>query len=233
MENIEPESLETFRTSFSYGTRNDLNFKFFKGLSDDEVASFLQTLLDELGSAYDTGDIQPLIDAAYAAQVAGYSPTPDAPPPMHEYSNGPFAPFDIPLTEARIGLLTTSGHFLRDDDPQPFGETAMSQEEAVARISEFIRSAPELSEIPSSAPVSELRVRHGGYDIRSAERDSNVTFPMERLREAHAEGRVGELADTYFSFPGATAQGRLRKVLPEWVERLHDQDIDLMLLVPV
>jgi D-proline reductase (dithiol) PrdB len=122
---------------------------------------------------------------------------------------------------------------LRDDDPQPFGETAMSQEEAVARISEFIRSAPELSEIPSSTPVSELQVRHGGYDIRSAERDSNVTFPMERLREAHAEGRVGELADTYFSFPGATAQGRLRKVLPEWVERLHDQDIDLMLLVPV
>ncbi len=233
MENFEPESLETFRTSFSYGTRNDLNFKFFKGLSDDEVASFLQTLLDELGSAYDTGNIQPLIDAAYAAQVAGYSPTPDAPPPKHEYSNGPFTPFDIPLTEARVGLLTTSGHFLKSDDPQPFGETAMTQEEAVARISEFIRSAPVLSEIPSSCPASDLRVRHGGYDIRSAERDPNATFPIERLREALAEGRVGELADTFYSFPGATAQGRLRNVLPEWVERLHDQGIDLMLLVPV
>jgi D-proline reductase (dithiol) PrdB len=233
MEHIEPESLETFRASFSYGTRNDLNFKFFKGLSDDEVASFLQTLLDELGSAYDTGDIQPLIDAAYAAQVAGYSPAPDAPPPKHEYSNGPFTPFDVPLTEAKVGLLTTSGHFLRDDDPRPFGETAMTQEEAVARISEFIRSAPVLSEIPSSTPVSQLRVRHGGYDIRSSERDSNVTFPMERLREAHAEGRIGEVADTYFSFPGATAQGRLRKVLPDWLERLHVQDIDLTLLVPV
>ena len=233
MENIEPESLETFRTSFSYGTRNDLNFKFFKGLSDDEVASFLQTLLDELGSAYDTGDIQPLIDAAYAAQVAGYSPTPDAPPPKHEYSNGPFTAFDVPLTEARVGLLTTSGHFLKDDDPQPFGEIAMTQEQAVARISDFIRSAPVLSEIPSSCPASDLRVRHGGYDIRSAERDPNVTFPIERLREASAEGRVGELADTFYSFPGATAQGRLRSVLPHWVEKLHHQDIDLMLLVPV
>ena len=233
MENIPPESLETFRTSFSYGTRSDLNFKFFKSLSDDEVASFLQTLLDELGSAYDTGDIEPLIDAAYKAQVAGYSPAPDAPSPTYEYSSGPFTPFDTPVAEARVGLLTTSGHFLRDDDPQPFGETAMTQEQAVERISEFIRSAPVLSEIPSSTPASELRVRHGGYDIRSAERDSNVTFPMERLREAHAAGRVGTLADTHFSFPGATAQGRLRKVLPEWVDRLHDQDIDLMLLVPV
>lgn len=233
MEEAQSESLEAFRRSFSYGTRNDLNFKFFKGLSDDEVASFLQTLLDELGSAYDTGDIQPLIDAAYTAQVAGYAPVPDGPPPMYEYGSGPFTPFDLSVTEARIGLLTTSGHFLRDDDPQPFGEPAMTQEQAVARISEFIRSAPVLSEIPSSSPTSDLRVRHGGYDIRSAERDPNVTFPIERLREALAEGRVGELADIFYSFPGATAQGRLRTVVPEWVERLHNQEIDLMLLVPV
>jgi D-proline reductase (dithiol) PrdB len=109
----------------------------------------------------------------------------------------------------------------------------MTQRQAVARISDFIRSAPVLSEIPSSTLESDLRVRHGGYDIRSAERDPNVTFPIERLREARTAGRVGELADILYSFPGATAQGRLRAVLPEWVERLNNQDIDLMLLVPV
>ena len=109
----------------------------------------------------------------------------------------------------------------------------MTQEQAVARISEFIRSAPVLSEIPSSSPTSDMRVRHGGYDIRSTERDPNVTFPIERLREALAEGRVGGLADIFYSFPGATAQGRLRTVVPEWVERLHNQEIDLMLLVPI
>jgi hypothetical protein len=233
MEQPQPESFESFRRSFSYGGRNDLNFKFFKGLSDDDVAAFLQRLLDELGDAYDTGDIQPLIDAAYAAQVAGYSPPPDAPPPNHEYSNGPFTPLEIPLTETRVGLLTTSGHFLEGDDPQPFGEEAMTQEQAIDRISDFMRDTPVLSEIPSSSASSELRVRHGGYDIRSAERDPNVTFPMERLREANQDGRIGSLAETFFSFPGATAQGRLRKVLPEWLERLHNQDIDLMLLVPV
>ena len=233
MEESLSESLEAFRRSFSYGERNDLNFKFFKGLPDGDVAAFLQTLLDELGNAYDTGDIQPLIDAAYAAQVAGYSPPPDAPPPSHEYSDGPFTPFEIPVADARVGLLTTSGHFLKGDDPQPFGEDAMTQEQAIERISEFMRDSPVLSEIPSSSPTSELRVRHGGYDIRSALRDPNVTFPINRLREAQIEGRVGELADTFLSFPGATAQGRLRKVLPDWVERIHDQDIDLMLLVPV
>jgi len=36
------ESFEAFRKSLSYGSRNDLNFKFFKGMSDEQVASFLQ-----------------------------------------------------------------------------------------------------------------------------------------------------------------------------------------------
>jgi len=109
----------------------------------------------------------------------------------------------------------------------------MTQEQAVERISEFMKDSPVLSEIPSSSSSSELHVRHGGYDTRSALRDPNVTFPIDRLREAQASGRVGRLADAFFSFPGATAQGRLRKVLPEWLERIRQQDIDLMLLVPV
>jgi len=229
----ESESFESFRQSFSYGERNDLNFKFFKALSDDDVASFLAVLLDGLGDAYDTGDIQPLIDAAYEAQVAGYSPAPDAPSPKYVYSDGPLTPLEVPVTEARVGLLTTSGHFLRGDDPEPFGEAAMTQDEAVARIGEFMRDAPVLSDIPSSAPSSALMVRHGGYDIGSALRDPNVTFPIDRLREAEIDGRVGALAETYFSFPGATSQGRLRKALPEWVAQIQEQDIDLMLLVPV
>lgn len=225
-------TFEAFRQSFSYGTRNDLNFKFFKGMSDDEVASFIQTMLDRLGDAYDTGDVLPLIDAAVEAQIAGYSPDPDVPPSV-VYDDGPFTPVEAPVTKSRVGLLATSGHFVAGDDPEPFGEAAMSQEDAMARIGEFLREAPVLSEIPSDTPTSDLLVRHGGYDIRSAAKDANVTFPIDRLREADVDGRVGGLPATFFSFPGATSQGRLRKVLPEWVERIHEEAIDVMLLVPV
>jgi len=129
--------------------------------------------------------------------------------------------------------MTTSGHFLAGDDPEPFGEMGMNQEQAVARISEFLRDTPVLSEIPSSTVAAELTVRHGGYDIRSVERDPNVAFPIDRLREARNEGRVAALADTYFSFPGATSQGKLRKELPGWIERLDDLDVDLMILIPL
>lgn len=229
----QPESLESFRQSFSYGTRNDLNFKFFKTASDDDAAAFLQELLHRLGDAYDTGDAGPLIEAAYEAQVAGYLPHPDAPTPKFAYDDGPFTPVTTAVENATVGLLTTSGHFVAGDDPQPFGEQAMTQGDAVKRIGEAMSSAPTLSDINSDTPTGELAVRHGGYDIRSALHDPNVTFPIDRLREADTDGRVGSLAPTFFSFQGATSHGRLRGELPGWIERIHAQKIDVMLLVPV
>jgi len=228
-----PESLEAFRLSFSYGKRNDLNFKFFKSTSDDDAASFLQELVHLLGDAYDTGDVAPLVEAAYEAQVSGYLPPPDAPAPKFAFNDGPFTPVTMAVGNARVGMLTTSGHFIVGDDPQPFGEQDMTQEHAARRIGEFLGAAPTLSEIALDTPTADLRVRHGGYDIRSAVRDPNVTFPIDRLREADKDGRIGSLASTFFSFPGATSHGRLRQKLPQWIERIHEENVDVMLLVPV
>jgi len=228
-----PESLEAFRMSFSYGRRNDLNFKFFKTASDEDAATFLQTLLHHLGDVYDTGDARPLIEAAYEAQIAAYAPRPDDPPPKFSFDDGPLAPITTAVSNAKVGLLTTSGHFVVGNDPEPFGEKDMTQKEATERIGEFLSAVPSLSEIPSDTPTSDLRVRHGGYDIRSAVRDPNVTFPIDRLREAHEDGRAGDLASTFFSFTGATSHGRLRQQLPGWVERIHEEGVDVMLLVPV
>jgi hypothetical protein len=227
------ESLESFRESFSYGTRNDLNFKFFKAMADDEAASFLQDLLDRLGDAYDTGDAGPLIEAAYEAQVAGYLPPPGAPLPKFALDDGPFTPVATAIETARVGLLSTSGHYVDGDDPLPLGEGTLTQDDAVSRIGELMTSAPTLSDIPSDTATGDLCVRHGGYDIRSAQKDPNVTFPIDRLREANEDGRVGSLAPTFFSFPGATSHGKLRGELPGWIERIHAGDPDVMLLVPV
>jgi hypothetical protein len=227
------ESFEEFRQSFSYGARNDLSFKFLKSLSDDATKDFIQRLLDELGNSYDTGDVLPLIQEAIDAQIAGYAPDPGAAPPRHASDEGPFTPFDTSVTTARVGLLTTSGHFVAGDDPMPFGESGLTQSDAVDRIAAFMKDKPVLSEIPSDTPAGDLLVRHGGYDIRSAMKDPNVTFPIERLAHALDIGRIGDVAATFFSFPGATSQGRLRHEIPGWVDRINQEDIDIMLLVPV
>lgn len=227
------ETLEEFRQSFYYGSRNDLNFKFFNNVDDNATADLVQNLLALVGDAYDTGNIQPLIDAAYAAQIAGYSPAPNAAPSPHTYDTGPFAPTAMPVAGSTVGLITSSGHFVEGDDPEPFGVKDMTQDEAMDRINEFLRETPELSMIPSDTASDRLRVRHGGYDITSVMRDPNVAFPIDRLAEAEASGRIGGVTSTFFSFPGATAQGRLKRELSGWLDRIAEEEADVILLVPV
>lgn len=228
----EQETLEQFRLSFSYGTRNDLNFKFLKSTSDEDAAEFLRRLLDEVGNAYDTGDIDHLLNVAYEAQIRGYAVARDA-AMVYDRDDGPFTNMKLPVTEARVGLLTSSGHFGDGDDPEPLGVANMSQAEAMDRIQEFLGDTPILSAIPSDIRRDELNVRHGGYDITSTEQDPNVTFPIDRLHDAVDSGHIKGVAKTYWSFPGATAHGRLRNALPMWLDRIHEEHVDAIVLVPV
>lgn len=59
-----------------------------------------------------------------------------------------------------------------------------------------------------------------------------MTFPLARLLEAEAEGRIGEMAPLAYSFTGAADQERLLAVLPEWVEKVRDAEVDAVLMVP-
>ena len=223
------ETFEEFKKSFSYGSRNDLNFKFLAGLSDEEAAHFLQELLWKLGDALNDGQWGRIVEHVVDAQIQGYSG-----PPRYTYDHGPFVKPSKSLSEAKLTLITSSGHFVEGDDPRPFGIENMSQEEAVRRIDDFIKAEPVLSVIPKDTPARKLRVRHGGYDIRGALADPNVAFPLERLRELEREGRFRELAEETYSFIGACSQTRLLKHSgPQWVEMLKQRAVDIALLVPV
>ena len=110
----------------------------------------------------------------------------------------------------------------------------MTQAEAEARISEFVKEAPTLSKIPVSSPGDLLEVRHGGYDIRGSLSDHNVSFPIDRLRELDEQGVIGALHETAYSFVGACAQTRLiEQTGQEWADRLKSTGSDVVLLVPV
>lgn len=228
-----PETFEEFRKSFSYGSRSDLNFKFLKALSDEDAAKFFEELLDHIGDAYDHARLEDIIDHVVEWQAHAYTPAPDAQRPW-VYEDGPFTTPAKSLADSRVALFTSSGHFSHDDDPEPFGVARMTQQEAEDRINEFLKVAPDLSQIPVTAAGHELRVRHGGYDVTSAALDHNVAFPIDILRDLDAEGMIGELHPEAYSFMGAAAQRRLQKEkAPEWAAMLRDADIDVVLLVPV
>lgn len=229
MADKQAETFEAFKDSFSYGSRTNLDAKFLKNLSAQDAAMFFEDLLQKLSESINDGAIDRLIQHVYNWQVRAYA-TDDR---RFSYDERPFAPLQKPLEHARLALLTSSGHFAAGDDPQPFGVANMTQEEAMARIGDFLRMAPELSAIPTTIASGSLCVRHGGYDIRAAQQDPNVIFPLDRLREMADEGIIGELVSPAYSFVGAAAQTLLRNhVAPVWAEQLRDAGVDAVLLVP-
>lgn len=225
----EPESFVDFKNSFSYGSRNDLNFKFLKGLDSEESADFIQQLFWKLGDAYDSDDWSPVIELVRAGQAANY-----AGPTRWVYDDGPRTPLGKPLSAAKIVLITSTGHFVEGDDPKPFGVENMSQEEAARRIDDFLKEEPVLSEIPVETPRERLRARHGGYDVRGVLADHNVALPTDHLRALAEEGIIGSLHPVAYSFVGACAQTPLtRRTAPGWVEMWKAAGIDGAVLVPV
>lgn len=227
------ESLAEFKDSFFYGSRSDLNVKFLADLSTDEATEFVAEMLDLIGRVLDDGDVGPLVGRFVEWQRRAYAGHLDR-KAKFAYDDTPFTPLVRPLSESRVALITSSGHFVEGDDPQPFGVPAMTQAEAEARITEFLRAEPTLSRIPVDVAPERLRARHGGYPIASVLADHQVALPLGHLRAAAQHGLIGELAPDAYSFVGAASQLKLReKVAPAWAEMLHAAEVDVVLLVPV
>jgi hypothetical protein len=206
-----------------------MNYKFLKSLSEEDAGLFFQDLLWKLGEASNDGEFEPVIRHIFEWQIRAYSGKSN-----WEYKDAPFTSMNKPVSETKIGLLTTSGHFVEGDDPQPFGVEDMNQAEAQSRISEFLKSKPVLSAIPVNIAREKLRVRHGGYDIRAAQSDYNTVLPIDRLIELETEGRLGQVLGNAYSFVGATVQKQLiNESGPQWAEMLKAQGVDGMILVPV
>ena len=232
-ESADDETLRSFADSFFYGSRSNLDMKFLRDLSSTEAGDFIEGLLRRLSTTLDDGDTTRLVDHlidwqrhAYTAHLDGKA--------SFAYDDIPRAALRVPLAEARVALLTSSGHFVAGADPQPLGVVDMTQEEAERRVGEFLREAPTLSDIPVDTRTDELRVRHGGYPVAPAIADHNVNLPFDALRALEADGVIGALHPIARSFVGATSQLRLRDtVAPEWAEILRAEQVDAVLLVPV
>jgi len=223
------ETFEEFKQSFAYGTRSNLNFKFLKDLSNEDAGEFFKQLAQKLGASFDDGQLDRVHQLIVEWQVRGYAARGN-----YAYDDAPFTPLQKPIAQARLMLLTSSGHFVDGHDPEPFGIQNMTQRQAEDMIDDFLKAEPTLSAIPVDTPAGYLRVRHGGYDVRGAQTDPNVLFPLERLRELQQEGVIGALAEDVYSFVGATSQTRLLKHSgPEWLKLFKQKQVDAALLVPV
>ena len=234
-DNTPTETIAELRNSFFYGSRKNLNYKFVNDLSDAEFGDFLDEYFTAAGVMTDTGDTSALMDVHYRWQVVGYRGHLGEPDTFaHRHSDTPWATMAKPLSESRIALITSSGHFVDGDDPKPLGIENMSQEEAEDRIMETIKEPPSLSVIPSDTAFEQIRVRHGGYPVEGAVADPQVVLPLRIMESLETTGVIGEFAQDSYSFVGAAAQGPIKKRIgPEWAEMLRDAEVDAVLLVPI
>lgn len=134
----------------------------------------------------------------------------------------PWCELRRPLAESRLALITSAG--LVPPGAAPFDESVRGGDGS-------------WREIPGDIAVGSLVECHRSeaFDHRGVAADRNLVFPLDRLRELAAAGRVGALNDRHFSVMGSlTAVGRfMRETAPAIAMALAADGVEAALLVPV
>ncbi len=133
----------------------------------------------------------------------------------------PWTPVTKALEKSKIAVVTTAG--VHHKDQEPFN---MKDREG----------DPSFRIIDLRMPLSSLMITHDYYEHLDADRDINIIFPVERLKEFEKEGRLGPVADLHYGFMGHII-GRhiptlINKNAPEVATRLKRDNVDIVLLTP-
>lgn len=120
------------------------------------------------------------------------------------------------LPQRRIAIVSSAGLFLR-------GENPFHGRDADYRV------------IPADTRPENLLTSHisVNFDRTGLQEDWNVTFPLDRLKELAAEGMIGSVADTHYSFMGASDPAPMKVHARELAGRLKQDGVDSVLLAPV
>ena len=106
------------------------------------------------------------------------------------FVEAPFAPLRTPLSQARVGLITTAAPY----QPEAGDQGPGAPYNAAAKFYQ-VYSIPTETE-------PDLRISHVGYDrLHTSAKDINTYLPLARLKDAVAAGRIGSLAPRVHGAP--------------------------------
>lgn len=134
----------------------------------------------------------------------------------------PCAPLRQPLEKSRIAVVTSAG--LHTTEQPEFDHTIKLGDTS-------------FREIAGDVDVKNLLESHesDSFDHAGVEADRNLVFPLERLREMHAAGEIGDISRSHFSFMGSLINPRklIDETAPEVARRLRADGVNACLLTPV
>lgn len=133
----------------------------------------------------------------------------------------PWTAVTRPLRESRVAVVTTSGVHQRDQSPfdmtDPHGDPSYRILDGRRQLDGFV-------------------ITHDYYDHTDADRDINIVFPLERLREFEEASIIGRLAARNYGFMGHVMGRHIDTIVkvkaPEVAGMLKADGVDAVLLTP-
>jgi D-proline reductase (dithiol) PrdB len=134
----------------------------------------------------------------------------------------PFTPLGTPLDRARVALITTAAPFQPGAGDQGPGAPYNAAAKFYKVYSISTESEPD------------LRISHIGYDrLHTHAKDIDSYFPLARLKEAVAAGRIGTLTPRVQGAPtNRSVRVTIETDAPEVLRRVREDGADAAVLVP-
>lgn len=120
------------------------------------------------------------------------------------------------LARRRVAIVSSAGLFVRGENP-------------------FRGRDADYRAIPAETRPEALLSSHisVNFDRTGLQEDWNVVFPLDRLNELAAEGTVGSVAASHYSFMGASDPMPMEPHARELAGRLKGDRVDAVILAPV
>jgi len=128
------------------------------------------------------------------------------------HTQTPFTPLPKPLNDCNVGVIVTA---------MPDTKAGRTQRQVYASLS---------SPIPDSMYTSEL----SWHQSVTHTDDVNSFLPLQQLAVLVDEGGIGSIAHRFYTVPTEYSQGNtLENDAPEILERCHEDEVDIAILVPL
>jgi D-proline reductase (dithiol) PrdB len=145
--------------------------------------------------------------------------------PMKRIEPVPFTPVSRPLSEIKLGLVTTAGVYVEGQD-EGFDVDRERREPTWGD--------PSYREIPRSVERRGIGASHLHVNNDPVRRDLNVVLPLDHAESAVAVGQLGALADTHYSLLGYQLDMTTweTETAPRVAEGLVSQAVDAAVITP-
>ena len=153
----------------------------------------------------------------------------DNPYRWSHYREVPFTSLPKSLADSTVALVTTAA----PNRPELGDQGPGAPYNGAAKFFEVYSAPVPAGRLDASESDPDVRISHLSYDrTHTTAQDPRTWFPLARLREAAAAGRVGRVAPRFHGLPTNRSQRTtLDQDCPALLRRVHEDEADAAILV--